>query len=197
MIETEGLQIHLNDGDRSWISAEDHDHLQDPHLWLDPLNAIRMVERIREVLEQVDPDHAAQYTHNSNALEIRLKRLDEELKEGLRYLHETPFVVFHPAYTYLENRYRLNRVGMVMIHPERPTGARHLSKLRHMMQKNNVVCLFSEPQFEPRLVEMLIQGTRVRSGVLDPLGAKLEGGPGLYFKLLQNLGHSIRQCLDS
>ena len=197
MMETEGIQILQNDGKRSSFSTEDHGHFLDPHLWLDPLNAIWMVQRIRQVLEQLDSENASQYSQNSKSLELRLKRLDQDLKVGFQPLIEKPFVVFHPAYTYLEKRYRLNRVGVVMIHPERPTGARHLSKLRQMMQKNNVVCLFSEPQFEPRLVEMLIQGTRVRSGVLDPLGAELEGGPELYFKLLQNLGHSIRQCLDS
>jgi zinc transport system substrate-binding protein len=44
---------------------------------------------------------------------------------------------------------------------------------------------------------MLLQGTNVRSAVLDPLGAELDAGPELYFTLLRNLGKSFRQCLDS
>ena len=59
------------------------------------------------------------------------------------------------------------RVGVVNIHPERPPGARHLAKLRRMMQQNGIECLFREPQFEPRLTDMLLQGTKVRSAVLD------------------------------
>ena len=86
---------------------------------------------------------------------------------------------------------------VVNIHPERPPGARHLAKLRRMMQQNGVECLFREPQFEPRLSDMLLQGTNVRSAVLDPLGAELDAGPELYFTLLRNLGKSFRQCLDS
>ena len=89
------------------------------------------------------------------------------------------------------------RVGVVNIHPERPPGAKHLAKLRRMMQQNGVECLFREPQFEPRLTDMLLQGTKVRSAVLDPLGAELDAGPELYFTLLRNLGKSFRKCLES
>ena len=74
------------------------------------------------------------------------------------------------VYTYLEKRYDLMRIGVVLIHPARPPGARHLSKLRKMVQQKGVQCLFREPQFEPRLSDMLLQGTSVRSAVLDPLG---------------------------
>ena len=62
---------------------------------------------------------------------------------------------------------------------------------------NGIECLFREPQFEPRLTDMLLQGTKVRSAILDPLGAELDAGPELYFTLLRNLGKSFRQCLDS
>ena len=196
MINTKGLQIHLNDGHLPWFYEENHELLQDPHLWLDPLNAIQMVERIQEELKLVDPIHAPKYIQNSRDLVEKLKQLHQNLEIGLQTLHEAPFFVFHPAYNYLEKRYHLNRVGMVMIHPDRPTGARHLSKLRGMMRKNKVICLFSEPQFEPKLVQMLVEGTKTHTAVLDPLGSKLKAGPELYFTLLKNLGTSFQQCLD-
>ncbi len=180
MIETEGLQIHRYEKKSFWISGGDERNFIDPHLWLDPWNAIRMVQRISQELTEVE-----------------LKRLDQHLEQDLGALKQKPFAVFHPAYTYLEKRFDLMRVGVVNIHPERPPGARHLAKLRRMMQQNGIECLFREPQFEPRLIDMLLQGTKVRSAVLGPLGAELDAGPELYFTLLRNLGKSFRQCLDS
>ena len=172
MIETRGLQIHRYEKKNFWISGGNERNFIDPHLWLDPWNAIRMAQK-------------------------KLKRLYQHLEQDLGALKQKPFAVFHPAYTYLEKRFDLMRVGVVNIHPERPPGARHLAKLRRMMQQNGIECLFREPQFEPRLTDMLLQGTKVRSAVLDPLGAELDAGPELYFTLLRNLGKSFRQCLDS
>nr|ADD93631.1 periplasmic component ABC type Zn2 transporter [uncultured marine bacterium MedDCM-OCT-S04-C448] len=197
MIETKGLQIHQNEKKSFWISGGDEKNFIDPHLWLDPWNAIRMVQRISQELTEADPENAERYQENYKYLQQKLKRLDQHLEQDLGTLKQKPFAVFHPAYTYLEKRFDLMRVGVVNIHPERPPGARHLAKLRRMMQQNGIECLFREPQFEPRLTDMLLQGTKVRSAVLDPLGAELDAGPELYFTLLRNLGKSFRQCLDS
>jgi zinc transport system substrate-binding protein len=58
-----------------------------------------------------------------------------------------------------------------------------------------VACVFSEPQFEPRLIGVITEGTSAISGVLDPEGAALADGPDLYFELLRNLAASLRGCL--
>ena len=55
--------------------------------------------------------------------------------------------------------------------------------------------MFSEPQFEPRLVETVIAGTKARTGVLDPEGAALAPGPELYFQLMEGLADSLVRCL--
>ena len=57
------------------------------------------------------------------------------------------------------------------------------------------VCVFAEPQFEPALVETIVDGTTTRAGVLDPLGAEIEAGPDHYFMLLNGLADSLRDCL--
>ena len=151
MIEIQGLQIHQYEKKSFWISGGDEKNFIDPHLWLDPWNAIRMVQRISQVLTEADPENAERYQENFKFLQQKLKRLDQHLEQDLGTLKQKPFAVFHPAYTYLEKRFDLMRVGVVNIHPERPPGARHLAKLRRMMQQNGIKCLFREPQFEPGL----------------------------------------------
>ena len=108
MINSKGLQIHLNNYHQSWFSEEDHELLQDPHLWLDPLNAIQMVERIGKELKQVDPIRGKKYIKNAIDLIEKLKQLHQNLDMSLQSLHEAPFLVFHPAYTYLEKRYHFH-----------------------------------------------------------------------------------------
>ncbi|WP_346909174.1 metal ABC transporter solute-binding protein, Zn/Mn family [uncultured Roseibium sp.] len=64
------------------------------------------------------------------------------------------------------------------------------------MKKNQAACVFAEPQFEPKMIRVVLEGTQARSGTLDPLGADLTDGPGLYFKLISNMADAMTDCLS-
>ena len=64
-------------------------------------------------------------------------------------------------------------IGSITVSPEVMPGAERVSELREKISDLSATCVFSEPQFEPKLVETLVDGTGARTGVLDPLGATL------------------------
>ena len=70
-----------------------------------------------------------------------------------------------------------------------------MAALRDRVQGEGIVCAFAEPQFEPKLLATVIEGTEVRTGVLDPIGAALPPGPGLYPDLLLALADALADCL--
>ena len=74
-----------------------------------------------------------------------------------------------------------NAVGAITINPTRRPGAQRLGEIRARLQELDAACVFAEPQFEPALVDTVIEGTSARKGVLDPLGAAFEAGPGAIF----------------
>ena len=88
-------------------------------------------------------------------------------------------------------------IGSIAVSPEVMPGAERLRELRKKISELNATCVFSEPQFEPKLVDTLIDGTGARTGLLDPLGASLTKGPDLYFQLLRNMASSFKKCLTS
>ncbi|WP_157237540.1 zinc ABC transporter substrate-binding protein [Beggiatoa alba] len=176
----------------------EHDEVQtDGHLWLDPQNAIVMVKAIAHALSQLNPAQTALYQANAERLIQQLTALDERLKTQLTSIKTTPYIVFHDAYQYFERRYQLNGVGSITLSPENPPSAKRLHELRTRLQTGQVRCVFSEPQFEPKLVNTLIKGTNVKQGVLDPEGASLAANENLYFVLLENLANTLQQCLLS
>jgi zinc transport system substrate-binding protein len=85
----------------------------------------------------------------------------------------------------------------VTVSPDRPPSARRVSELRARLVGQQAVCLFSEPQFEPAIVATIAEGTGIRTGVLDPLGATLENGPELYPAMMRNLADGLAGCLGS
>ena len=179
--------------------ADEHRHGPkgaDMHVWLDPRNAQAMAGTIASTLSRIDPQNEEKYAANASLLHQRLTQLDIELLERLRAVQDDPYIVFHDAYQYFENRYGLKAVGSLTIMAESRPGAQRLYEIRAMIAKTGAECVFSEPQFESALVETLIAGTTARPGVLDPLGATLAAGPDAYFDLMDQLAASLRSCLD-
>ena len=170
-------------------------HAHDPHIWLDPSNAVAMVAHINSVLSAADPVNQAIYQRNSATLIERLHELNRQLEALLLPVKQQPYLVFHDAYQYFERHYALNAVGSVVLEPEQRPGVKRVAEIQERMRKRDVRCVFSEPQFQPLLVETLIAGSTAHSAVLDPLGAEISPGPNAYFQLIEQLGQALQQCL--
>lgn len=210
LMETEGLILQHTrtggiwapdddgDGDTGHDATNAHHHHHgsvDPHLWLDPRNAKVIVTRIAGELARRDPGHADAYRANAAAAEADLDALDKELAAELGAVGDQPYVVFHDAYQYLEQRYGLSPIGSVTIGPERAPGARRVATLRDDIMSRGATCAFREPQFAPRMLESLAADTKVHVGVLDPLGAGIPAGPDGYDRLMRALASSLTDCL--
>ena len=174
----------------------DHDAF-DTHLWLDPMNAKAMAALITTTLVAADPANALTYQGNAKALNDRLDALDAEIKGIVAPVKGKPFIVFHDAYQYFEHRYGIRVAGSITVSPETIAGAERVSEIRHKVGELGATCVFAEPQFEPRLVNVVIEGTRAKSGVLDPEAATLKAGPDLYFTLMRGIADSMKDCLSS
>ena len=154
-----------------------------------------MVHEIEEALVAVDPANADTYAANAKALEARLDALTAEMAGILEPVKDRPFVVFHDAYQYLENRFGLRAVGSITVSPEVMPGAERVAEIKAKLRDLDAACVFAEPQFEPKLVSVVSEGTNAKPGVLDPLGAALEDGPDLYFQMMRDMAASFRDCL--
>lgn len=166
-----------------------------PHIWLDPDNAIAMTRAIARTLSQVDPEHASAYRRNAAKEEARIAALDREIAKRLAPVRNRPYIVFHDAYAYFDAHYHLAAIGAVTVEPGRPVGPRRIATLRDAIKHGRAVCIFREPEFSPAVIRTLAAGTAVRIGVLDPLGAALAPGPQLYRELLTRLTGALTRCL--
>lgn len=178
----------------------DHDHEHgafDTHLWLDPMNAKAMAAEITTTLVAADPANALTYEANAKALDDKLDALDKEIATTVSSVKDKPFIVFHDAYQYFEHRYHIRVAGSITVSPETIPGAERVSEIHKKVGDLGATCVFAEPQFEPRLVNVVIEGTKAKSGVLDPEAATLPAGPDLYFTLMRGIADSMRDCLAS
>lgn len=60
---------------------EKSQHEVDEHVWTSPVNASLIVEQIKNVLSQADPDHSEMYAENTLAYQKQLSELDGQFRE--------------------------------------------------------------------------------------------------------------------
>lgn len=193
---------HSVDADADHAEAGNGDHAEvdqmtDPHAWLDPDNAKLWLGLIAEDLSKADPEHAETYAANAEAAQARIEALDAKLKAEFAPIADKPFLVYHAAYGYLADHYGLTIMGALSPSDASTPGAAHLVSLREEASAKEAVCAFPEANHDPKMVEILVDGTPVRLGKsLDPSGTALTYGPGLYEDLMQGMADTITACLS-
>jgi len=174
---------------------DDHGHAHgeyDPHIWLDPSNAKVIVKKITNQLSKIDKENSSTYKANSKKL---LKDLDNLIKEIKNEINkDASFVVFHDAYQYFEKRFGINVIGALTVNPDVMPGAEQLSDIREVIEHEKAKCIFSEPQFNPNIINSIASDTGVKTGVLDPLGANIDKGKSMYFQLIKDMSNSLKDC---
>ncbi len=190
-----GHEAHEKHGD----AGEHHDHAlhDDPHIWLDPANAISMVDVIQRVLIQKFPENDELLSSNAEALRVKLQLLDANLGQKLSEVSAIPYVVLHDAYQYLEKRYRLNAVGSVQVTAGQQISVKRVKELKSLIAERGAKCLFREPQFTDRILDVLAEDAAVRIATLDPMGSQIAIGEEHYFQMQIQLVDNLRSCLLS
>ena len=172
---------------------EGHAHGEyDPHIWLDPSNAKVILKEMAEHLIEKDQKNASVYKSN---LKKALKDLDRLIKDVKSELDKDfKSIVFHDAYQYFEKRFDVNVMGAFTVNTDVMPGAEQLSEIREIIEHDKVSCVFSEPQFNPDIINAVAKDMNISTGVLDPLGATLNPGKDLYFDLIKNMSKSFKGC---
>jgi len=189
---------HDNDHAAAAGRGGDHDHGHagfDEHLWLDPENARAWLSAMAAALSTADPANAATYFANADAGRAELDALSAEIAATLAPVQGRPFVVFHDAYQYFENRFAVPAAGAVTLSDAAPPSAARVAEVRAVVERLGASCVFAQPQFSAGVADAIAEGTGARVGVLDPLGVTLPLGPALYGDMLRGLAGALADCL--
>ncbi|WP_434767267.1 zinc ABC transporter substrate-binding protein ZnuA [Pseudomonas triticicola] len=182
--------------------ADEHDHDHRPgsldaHLWLSPVNARVIADKMAADLSAADPANAQRYQSNAKAFDERLDALDQRLKKRLANVQGKPYFVFHEAFDYFEDAYDLKHAGVFAVAAEVQPGAQHVAAMRKRLQEVGKTCVFSEPPLRPRLAETLVAGLPVKLAELDALGGYTPATAQGYEQVLEKLGNDLAGCLES
>ena len=204
---------HEHDKDQDHDKDHDHDHKeaadehhddhghhhhhgsQDPHIWLDPHNAEAMVSVIAATLSEAMPEKAETFSANAAKVTAILTKLDDQVTASLEPVLLKPFLTFHDALGHFEARYNLTKGEAISVNPEVKPGAKRIAELREEIEEDGFACVFIEPQFDPSIAEVIVEGSDAKIATLDPLGSALPEGPAMYPDLIRGIAQTLHDCL--
>lgn len=190
----EEAERHDGEKEKDQHDLGHHHEGLDPHVWLDLNNALILANSITVKLSRVKPEEKAYFQANLLSFKRSLDLVDKENRKRLSNLKEVNYVVFHDAYGYFEAHYGLDHIANISLSPERKPGAKKIVTIRRLMKEEGVACIFSEVQFNPAIVNALVEGTKVKSIELDPLGSRIKMDKEAYPAFLSQMSNQFSHC---
>ena len=182
-----------HEGHDDHAGHEGHNHGEfDAHIWLDPMNAKEMVHEIAHELSELDPSNKETYEANANRTLKSLDKLIEDVDKAVP--KDISYIVFHDAYQYFEKRFGVSSAGALTLNPDVLPGAKQIADVQDLISDKGIKCIFSEPQYNPKIIETLASDMNISTGIMDPLGAYLDKGNTMYEELIKEISNSIKKC---
>jgi len=195
--------IHLDEGDRKHVHADGGEHAHgehDPHVWLGPVHAQLMVEKIAEKLGELKPELKQTFADQAAAYAKQLEELHSYGLKKLEAKKNRRVIVTHDFLRYFAQAYKLEIAGSIRPKASDEADAGQLAKLAKLCKEKDVRVIIVEPQFAKGPAEILQtqlkrEGVKVRLVEFDPMetaaaGADGNPDPGLYVRRMrENIDH--------
>jgi zinc transport system substrate-binding protein len=186
--ENEAEHHHENKAGHHQAGADIPDHepsVANPHIWLDPVIAKSMVNKITAALCEVDHQHATYYKERGQRYLEKLDELDHVIQKTVSTFTIKKYISFHASWVYFARRYGLEPVGVIEAAPGRNPTPIQIKNIVAMITKYHIRAVFAEPQLNPRAAEIIAREAEVKVLLLDPLGGPDLKGRSTYIDLMK------------
>ncbi len=182
-------EVHEDEEHEEEDESEAEERVADPHVWLSPEIAIRIVDRIEQGYAKIDPENAQYYADNATSLTSRIAELDTKYRQGLAQCISRDIVTSHAAFGYLAQEFDLRQVPISGLSPEEEPSTRELAEIADFAKTNNFTYIFFESLASPKLSQAIATEVGAQTLVLDPIegltASDIASGNN-YFTVMEN-----------
>ncbi|MFJ2209532.1 metal ABC transporter substrate-binding protein [Streptomyces microflavus] len=195
-------EAHGEEAHEEHAEGDGHNHGEeggaDPHIWLDPVKYAEVAKGVGKSLEKADPDHAADYKKNTEALVGELDKLNTAYETGLKNTATKTFITTHSAFGYLAERYGLTQQGIAGIDPEAEPSPARIQEIHTIAEKEKATTVFFETLASDRTAKTLAKDTGLKTGVLDPLEGITKKSQGAdYIEVMESNLTALQKALGA
>ncbi|MDQ4072832.1 MAG: metal ABC transporter substrate-binding protein [Thermoproteota archaeon] len=128
-----------------------------PHLWLNPINAMKFANLTKDKLVEMDPDNAAYYRENAEKYIHILKELDNGIKAAIQTIppENRKLVTYHDSWAYFAPRYNMTVVGAVQPSDFSEPSPLDMAKLIDQIKKEKIPAIFASEVFSNKITDQI------------------------------------------
>lgn len=164
------IVVRTADGLKILDTTDPGEKYGNPHVWLDPICAIRQVEAIRDAFIKADPKHASDYQRNARDYTSKLRNLDTDIRAQVAAFKSKSFIAFHPAWAYFAKRYGLTQAALIEQSPGKEPSPEDIAAVVQTAKRLHAKAVFAEPQFSPKAAQVIAEEAGAKVLELNPLG---------------------------
>ncbi|MFE7272929.1 metal ABC transporter solute-binding protein, Zn/Mn family [Streptomyces sp. NPDC057623] len=195
-LEDHGDVEHEHEGEEA--HSEEEGHALDPHVWLDPVKYAEIAKGVGAAFEKADPDHAADYKKNTEALVKKLDALNTQFTDGLKNTKTKVFFTNHAAFGYLAERYGLTQEAISGVDPDSEPSPARIKELQQEAKADGVTTVFYETLVSDKTAKTLADDAGLRTDVLDPLEGITDKSKGDdYFAVMESNLAALKTALGA
>ncbi|NNL58425.1 MAG: zinc ABC transporter substrate-binding protein [Nitrosopumilus sp.] len=193
IILTKSIDEEHKDEEHKDEEHGDHQHLEgDPHIWLNPIFAIKQVGNIALAFSSADPENEEFYLTNAAKYSEELHKLDLKIRNQLSTCNKD-FIAFHDAFSYFADEYDLNQHTIIQTtnsHGE--VTAKTLENVISKARELNIKVIFSEETVNTKTSQIIANEIGGKVLVLSPL--EVVSDDNYISKMTQNL-ENLKEAL--
>jgi zinc transport system substrate-binding protein len=184
-------------GDVVEHNDEQDSSLVDPHVWLDPVNMLKITKAVVAKLSAIDPTHADAFAKNGAALESELTTLDTSFRQGLANCQRKQIVTSHAAFAYLSQQYGLQQISIAGIDPNNEPSGSQLADIIKLVERHHITTVFTEDLVSPKIADTIARDAKVHTATLSPIeGLTDKTKHDTYLTLMQHNLAAIQKAND-
>lgn len=154
--EAHSEEEHAHEDEAHSEDAHGHSHGQyDPHVWLDPMNAVTMAEAVEAAFSEQAPDYKDEFTDRLSAFKEEATQLDEELKAAVESGSKSELLVTHAAYGYLADRYGFDQLPIAGLTPSEEPSQQALKRIIEEARLHDLNYIAFEDTVTPKVAEVV------------------------------------------
>ncbi|MFX0210594.1 MAG: metal ABC transporter substrate-binding protein, partial [Candidatus Hodarchaeota archaeon] len=142
---------------------------KNPHVWMSPLIAKEMVERIYTEVITIDAQNANNYQINKNSYITELDALHQRILANRSIFQSRKVVVHHPSFKYLFDLLGIDRIAAIEEHEGGEPSAEHIAEIVDTMKEQDVKLIINQPQLSADQVNQIARDTGAKIADLTPL----------------------------
>jgi ABC-type Zn uptake system ZnuABC Zn-binding protein ZnuA len=132
-----------------------------PHLWMNPMNALRYAEIVRDTLSRRAPTNSAFYSKNYDAFKARITALDKAITDSINSIPENnrKLLTYHDSFAYFAPRYHMTVMGAIQPADFAEPSPKEVADLILQIKKENLPAIFGSEVFPSPILAQIAKET--------------------------------------